>query len=394
MRRRSLLLALPLLLIGTITLVAPPERPAPAGFAPDGTVLADCAPGALACYRQAFGNLAFADGAPAAFAALRASFPADRSLLDACHPITHAIGVATLVASGGDAERALAVADPLCQSGFAHAVVEREILGVDDGSPAAAAERLGRYCERADLWPGPLERAECFHGLGHGLLIARDGDLPFVLEACDAMTGSLGYGWLRYCILGAFMELNAPIAPIELRWLRADDPAYPCTELDERYAVTCYGQMAARLLRDLAPERVAERCLAVSLATGRIECLISLLLVVEPADETPARIGRICATASPYENACLTGYVRGRRDREPTAPTFVAGLCAGLATDPAAADRRSLARACARAVGYEYLVLEPAERCRTLSIGELVEACLAAAAAPEDAAGFVGAPTR
>lgn len=390
---RSLVALLPVALIALLLAFGGGGERSGTGFSPDATRLADCAPGSLACYRQAFGNIAYERGGRAALDALRTTIGDDRSVYDACHPITHAIGVATLEREGGDAEAALVDADPLCQSGFAHAIVEREIALVEDPDPSAAAARLGRYCERSDLWADALARAECLHGIGHGLLLARDGDLPFVLDACAAMTESLGYGWLRYCILGAFMELNAPIAPIDLRWLRADRPEFPCDQLDERYAVTCYGQYAARLLRSGDDQlEVASSCRAISLEAGRVECMISLLLTLEPRDERPERIGAICAAASPYEHACLSGYVRGRRDRSPLDPSASAAICAGLATDPAASDHRRLSRACARAIGYEFRSLEPSVRCAALAIESLVAACAEAATRPEEAESFLAEP--
>jgi len=393
-KRRLLAILLPVALVGGVALLAPSDRPAPDVFRPDATRVGDCTPGNTACYRQAFGNIAFREGTVAAFTTLREAMRVDRSIDGACHPITHAIGVAAFEREAGAVELALRDSDPLCQSGFAHAIVEREILVAEFADPASAARVLGPYCERDDLWPGALARSECLHGMGHGLLVARDGDLPFVLATCDAMTDALGYGWLRYCVLGAFMELAQPIASIERSYWRADDPLYPCTMLEERYAVTCYGQVAARLLREgVEPATAAARCLAIALPAGTIECLITLLLVTEPRIETAAEIGRICTAARPYAAACLTGYARGHRDRAPESPAVVANLCTGLAIDPAAGDYRSLARACARAIGYEYLALEPAGRCSSLSIAGLREACLAAAQAPEEAGSFIGSPT-
>lgn len=391
--RRLLPLLIPVALLSGLLLWVPARGPQDATFIPDGTKISDCSQGDLACYRQALGSLTIIRGVPAAFDLLRATMLTDRSLLNDCHDVVHAIGKAALIRANDVLEEAIAGGEPICRSGFAHAIIEREVARSQEPDPGVAGARLGAFCSRADLWPAPIDRLECLHGLGHGWMLSQRGDLPFVLDACAAANTDLGAAGSDYCALGAFMELQSPTSPDVRVYWREGDLFYPCQTLNERFATVCYGQLVTRFANERIPqEEAAGLCQTIPLFSGKMECLLNLLLLVNPANESAEGIGRICAGARPYAPACLSGYIRGRADRESTEIATVSRICYEIATSPAAGSYREMAIFCARAIGYYYVALAPIDRCRALLINELQTACADAAREPESLGEFIATP--
>lgn len=391
--RRLLLLLVPVALLSGLLLWVPARGPQDPTFIPDGTKISDCSLGEISCYRQALGSLAIIYGVPAAFDLLRATMSSDRSLFNYCHDVAHAIGEAALIRANGTLEEAIVGGEPICRYGFAHAVIEHEVARAQGQDPEISGNHMGAFCSRTDLWAASIDRLECLHGLGHGWMLSQRGDLPFVLDACAAANTDLGAAGSDYCALGAFMELQSPTSPDVRVYWEEGDLFYPCQTLDERFAAVCYGQLVTRFANERIPqEEAAGLCQTIPLFSGKMECLLNLLLLVNPADESAEGIGRICTAARPYAPACVSSYIRGRADREPTEIATVSQICYQMATSPAAGSYREMSALCARAIGYYYSALSPEKRCRELLIKELQGVCAEAASAPESLSEFISTP--
>ena len=86
---------------------------------------------------------------------------------------------------------------------------------------------------------------QCVHGLGHGLMIYTDYELPLSLETCDALETS----WDQTsCTGGVFMENLQTSYNTRSPWLRDDDPLYPCPTVAERHKLYCYLMVTSRIL--------------------------------------------------------------------------------------------------------------------------------------------------
>src|SRR6266550_9592733 len=113
----------------------------------------------------------------------------------------------------------------------------------------------------ADQWL----RFQCVHGMGHGLMMVYDHDLPRALGGCDL----LSEGWDREsCYGGAFMEnvvnataphhaphvLHSHVATHEhgaappFKALDPSDLQYPCSIMAQRYLVACYNMQTSVML--------------------------------------------------------------------------------------------------------------------------------------------------
>ena len=220
-------------------------HPVAGSFERDERTLADC--GAVdgdrrLCVEQAFGNLVYAEGPKAALHRMAGMYASDPSIESNCHRIAHTIGSAAL-ARYGDVGRAFANGDSTCWSGYYHGILERALSGA--ATRDALGARVRELCTEV-LAEEPLFIAyQCVHGLGHGLMIRTGLDLPASLEICDRLADS----WQQTsCHGGVFMENFNTSYGVRSRFIRDDDPLYPCHEIAERHKLYCYLQITDRIL--------------------------------------------------------------------------------------------------------------------------------------------------
>jgi hypothetical protein len=233
-----------------------PMHPIVGGFVPDGTQLSDCSD--PRCFQQAFGNIAFHDGPKPALALARKLF--DDGVDPACHRINHFIGAAALVRFNGNVAQALAAGDATCWSGYYHGVLERALVRAKSLQPAALARVARPLC--ADRQALPIVLYGCFHGLGHGLMIATGLNLPTSLEVC----ARLARWWDRdACRGGVFMENLGTSYGFRSMWLKDDDPVYPCNQVGRAAKRRCYLMVTSRILPSTGDDwdRTAETCMRV-----------------------------------------------------------------------------------------------------------------------------------
>ncbi len=267
-----------------------------------------------ACYEARLLDELDAAGTRAALEMLESLAAADRAVRAQSHVLTHAIGINAY--SPGDAfTDVFEECTELFQSGCYHGVVQAYFVAT--GEPNV--EKVAGLCEPYEADPGDRWRLfQCLHGLGHGLTMYYGHHLLMALEGCDLLTT----GWNRNsCYGGAFMEnvVNAidphhPAAELvsdgtameggageaveasdhgagahghgtmamaegvePFEPLRADDPHYPCSILDEQYLTSCYQMQTSAMLwhndGDIAD--AASSCLDAPDA-WRDDCFVSL----------------------------------------------------------------------------------------------------------------------
>lgn len=235
------------------------------------------------CYQQFFVRLAEQGQVSVALGALAALARKDRSVESDGHVYTHLVGI-TAFRPGSDVGPIFAQCTPLFQSGCYHGVIQT-YLTAESGVDSA---KVADLCDKVDggVRHGFL-RFQCVHGLGHGLEMIWNWELPKALAGCDWLTD----GWDREsCYGGAFME-NAVAAqpshaPADLLAERGDGAGgggndgheahggghghggldltkvtfklrdttelhYPCTIVGDRYLVSCYQLQGGVILRML-----------------------------------------------------------------------------------------------------------------------------------------------
>ena len=238
-----------------------------------------------ACYERHLLDELDRAGVAAALEMLETVAVGDLSVEAQGHVYTHAIGIQAY-SPATPFEDVFGECTVAFQSGCYHGVVQAHFIA----SGAADAEGVVGLCEPYE--EEPVDRwilFQCLHGLGHGLTMFYGHHLPKALEGCDFLTNEWNR---RSCYGGAFMEnvVNAtdphhPASDLvaeegeaggdaaadghaahgahdhaampmaegleELEpWdaLRADDPHYPCSVLDERYLDSCYMMQTSAML--------------------------------------------------------------------------------------------------------------------------------------------------
>jgi cytochrome c553 len=277
-------------------------------FHPNDEKLSDCH-GDYACYKQAFGNIAYDDGPETALARLASTMRTNQQVNSGCHQIAHEIGHAAYVRYHDNAAQALANGSMTCWSGYYHGVIERAFGGVPRSKVASIARSL---CTGKEINKTYFLLYQCVHGLGHGLMIYSLNDLPYSLRVCD----QLATAWDQSsCTGGVFMQnfLPGPMQLAPTKWLSKKDLLYPCDKVKDRDKLYCYLMVTSRILPVVHYDfrKAASWCYRAEkgwVATcfqsfGRDASGFSV--------QNPRRIVELCHLAGSMERECVYG---GSRD--------------------------------------------------------------------------------
>ena len=340
-------------------------------FAPDDQRLADCADGNFECLEQAFGNLVFSDGPKPALDRLQAMIGSNTAVAANCHRIAHRMGSAALARFKDKVAPAFVAGQATCASGYYHGIIERAFLGQPTDKLDIVARQL---CSDPQISDQRFLFYQCNHGLGHGLMIYTGYDLPDSLKTCD----NLRTGFDRVsCSGGVFMENFNSSYGVTSKYLRKNDPIYPCNSVAERHKLYCYLLVTANLLRVNSYDQaktadgcrgsekawiktcfesfgrdvsgIAGKSASRALASCRLakgnesDCLYGVSREIVNADAAGERGGRFCArTPSRHRAHCFEGVGSVLASLEPTAEALTARC--------RAVSRRN-ARSCLRGAG-------------------------------------------
>lgn len=277
-----------------------------AKFEPDDTTLDDCNGSDAVCLQQAFANLTYEDGPKPALAEFERRMKTNQAVEAGCHRIAHMMGAAALTRSDGSVGKAFAEGSAVCWSGFYHGILERAFRDVPEDKLGKVA---GGLCSDTEVRRVTFVLYQCVHGLGHGLMIYTGYDLPLSLKTCDA----LGEAWDRQsCTGGVFMEnLQSSYGAVS-KWLKPNDPIYPCNAVAERYKYYCYLMVTSRILPLVSYnwDKAVPQC---RLSERRWISLCYQSLGRDASGQTrqdPPQILAICAKAGSFERECVYGAAR------------------------------------------------------------------------------------
>lgn len=286
--------------------VAADPHPVAGTFVPDDVTLAQCADDG-ACYEQAFGNLAFGEGPKRALTRFEQLMAERKAVETNCHRIAHTIGSAALARFEGNVAKTFAEGAATCWSGYYHGVLERAFVGAS--SFAELGRRARGICDDAGIRSTTWLAYQCVHGLGHGLMIQTGYALPSSLRICDG----LATDWDRTsCHGGVFMENISSSYGVRSKWLKEDDPVYPCPAVQEKYKLYCYLMVTSRVLEtngyDFAA--AAKTCAGVE-RNWVATCFQSLGRDASGnSRQNPERILEICLAAGAGRSDCIYGAAR------------------------------------------------------------------------------------
>lgn len=171
----------------------------------------------------------------------------DRIDFVTCHNITHFLGREAYKHSN-NIQETFKQCTQVCLTGCYHGVIEQYLvqnhLSVDDD--VAITKAIQTLCGKAENYGRLVEFQECVHGLGHGVMFLTDNDLPRTLRICEALSSQ---DEIDRCQNGAFMQNANSLKDTEhpSKYVKADDPMYPCNILDKKYLSNCYIYQSFRL---------------------------------------------------------------------------------------------------------------------------------------------------
>ncbi|HEX6490913.1 MAG TPA: c-type cytochrome [Gaiellaceae bacterium] len=292
-------------------------------FHPNGTKLSDC-PGNYACYKQAFGNIAYYNSPEQALATLTRYMRTNSTVSSGCHQIAHMIGHAGYLRYHGNAAEALAHGSMTCWSGYYHGVVERAFAGVPRSQVTKIARRM---CTGAAINRTSFLAYQCVHGLGHGLMIYSLNDLPYSLRVCD----QLPTRWDQTsCTGGVFMQnfLPGPMQIAPTKWVKQSDLLYPCDIVASRDKLYCYLMVTSRILPVVHYNwRVAARWCHRAEKGWVATCFQSFGRDASGFSvQNPRKIVSICRLAGSMERECIYGGSRDLTSND-AGPTRAIRMC-------------------------------------------------------------------
>lgn len=140
-----------------------------------------------------------------------------------CHVLGHKIGeqeVSKDPAKWMDVV-AQCPSDGLCSNGCGHGAIMTRYRsdGLRESFPPEYIDThivpdLAKVCEpRVGFAPSPLDKAICYHGLGHVIDFIADGDVKTALDTCRKVTNNNANGMGRVCLEGVYMQFYQPLEP-------------------------------------------------------------------------------------------------------------------------------------------------------------------------------------
>jgi hypothetical protein len=167
-----------------------------------------------ACYEQLIPELYPERSVSQVFDVIREVRTIDKSY-QFCHVAAHKLGQRVVAEDPQRWSEAIALnpADGLCSNGFVHGVTggrfRSEVL-----SPETIEAYIGDFtdaCAPRNSWnPSDLDRAICYHGMGHLYDFITNADIKEALTLCSRTAPE---EYQRVCIEGVFMQIFQPLEP-------------------------------------------------------------------------------------------------------------------------------------------------------------------------------------
>ena len=197
------------------------------------------------------------------------------------HQIAHRIGREVAKSFGINGQAFLLCTTDFnygCQHGFFEYAL---------GKARSTKEVAKLICESLDQSYPSKMKFYCYHGVGHGVLMANAYDLDAAIQLCDTLASTVGQDG---CWQGVFMEnVNAAMREEARAGIFSkDDPLAPCNVVEAKYQHECFINHAGWLMKFFINdiEKATRACLDAP-ANYISSCLQSVgLMVTNPTWQT------------------------------------------------------------------------------------------------------------
>jgi hypothetical protein len=198
-----------------------------------------------ACYQARYQDLVRDSGVRAAFGDLKDEYAENEFVKSNCHQLVHVIGRAA-AERYGDISSTFSRGEHFCWSGYYHGAMEAVVAKTGANNIQG---KINTICaDLAKKQRHSFYHYNCVHGLGHGIMGILENELFESLHTCDTLVDA----WERTaCYSGVFMEniMAQNNSSHPAKYLKADQPLYPCTQVRTRYAKECYKMQTSYALQ-------------------------------------------------------------------------------------------------------------------------------------------------
>lgn len=220
-----------------------------------------------------------------------------------CHEATHYLSRLEYEKQKNIA-KVYSICDSTCHGGCYHGTLEAYLKENSNTD-------FAKICGRAQDYQKPIEFNECLHGLGHAAMFVTDMELKDSLKMCDLISPQ---EYKERCYTGVFMENSSSSTSFDhaSKYIKADDPFYPCNALDEKYQSLCWQYQSSyfSIISNQDWVKVAQMCLQIpakyqdrcfrTIGTNQVGFTSSLNTMKEDCDLMPT---------DNFKNICVGGVV-------------------------------------------------------------------------------------
>ncbi len=161
------------------------------------------------CYEEFFENYTIENGVPKAISLFKNLIKEKPEYEGNCHYMFHGIGHGAFKVSGNDNVKAFAIGSstdvlmniPTCGNGYYHGVIEAYV-GEEEQTEKDLKNKLEQLCINI---PQNQVKIDCYHGLGHAILVHEAYQVPNAVSLCDKVTKD--ETMKSMCHTGVFMEM-------------------------------------------------------------------------------------------------------------------------------------------------------------------------------------------
>ena len=159
-----------------------------------------------------------------------------------CHEVSHYIGRLEYQKSK-NMRNLFSRCEHICLDGCYHGAVEgyfiEKNITLSTENYDKVSKEVAKICGKLEDYDVPELYTSCLHGLGHAVMFITDNELLDALDLCDALTGTEERA---LCYTGAFMANSDSRKSSDhpSKYLKDNDPMYPCTILPFRHQKKCY----------------------------------------------------------------------------------------------------------------------------------------------------------
>lgn len=161
------------------------------------------------CYEEFFENYTKNNGTVPAIDYFKTLVAQHPDYISNCHYMFHGIGHGTYDLSGGNIEKAFSLGNvtemlmniPTCGNGYYHGVIGAYV-GEENTDEQTLVKSLTQVCKNIS---DSQVIIDCYHGLGHAILVHLDGQVDKAVKLCDQI--SPNEKMQTMCHTGVFMEM-------------------------------------------------------------------------------------------------------------------------------------------------------------------------------------------